>query len=64
MNEEGLADVYRMYFNLEFDQVPPSFQRPFHAADNYAVLGEKKLNIISCCIRRGIVESAVSNYSG
>ena len=64
LDEEGLSEVYRMYFNLEFDPVPNSFQRPFHASDHYAVLGEKKLNVVSMLHQAGIVEPAVSNYTG
>ncbi len=64
LDEEGLSAVYRMYFNLEFDPVPDSFQRPFHASDHYAVLGEKKLYVISMLHQAGIVESAVTNYTG
>ncbi len=64
LNEEELWEVYRMYFNLEFDPVPPSFQRPFHAEGNHAVLGEKKLNVISMLQQARVVEPAVVNPSG
>jgi hypothetical protein len=47
MDEKELAEVYRMYFNLEFDAVSEALQRPFHAEGNHAVLGEKKLNVVS-----------------
>ncbi len=64
LDEDGLSDLYRMYFNLDFSQPPDSFHRPFHASDNYAVLGEKKLHVVSMLNQAGIIEPAVMNETG
>jgi conjugal transfer ATP-binding protein TraC len=64
LNDEELADVYRMYFNLEFEPLPHCFQREFSASDNYAVLGEKKLNVISLNSQAGMVNNSTDFYNG
>ncbi len=63
LNDAALKEVYRMYFNLEFDSVPATLERPLCPEQNYAVLGEKKVNVISMINQPGEVNPAVGNLS-
>lgn len=64
LDDSGLKQVYRMYFNLEFSPVPNTLERPLSAAGNYCVLGEKKVNVISMLNQPGVIEPAVYNQTG
>ncbi len=64
LDDDQLKEVYRMYFNLEFSPVPATLERPLSAAENYCVLGEKKVNVISMLNQPGVIEPAVYNQTG
>jgi hypothetical protein len=64
LNDDQLKEIYRMYFNLEFSPVPNTLERPLSAAENYCVLGEKKVNVISMLNQPGVIEPAVYNHTG
>jgi hypothetical protein len=64
LDDPALKEVYRMYFNLEFSPVPATLERPLSAAENYCVLGEKKVNVISMLNQPGVIEPAVYNQTG
>ncbi|MDJ1505227.1 type IV secretion system protein VirB4 [Xanthocytophaga agilis] len=64
LSNEDLKCVCRMYFNLEFSPVPQSLERPLKVAENYCVLGEKKVNVISLQNQPGQIFPSVYNYTG
>lgn len=64
LSDEELESVYYKYFNQEFYPEQTDFTREIHRGGNHALIGEKKLHVITISSQAAQVENAAYNDFG